>query len=166
MKMLKECSVQTSQDKNNKKIQSFLFKILNLCCSSSNKICATVLKNGFIDIILTWMKVNHIDTAENEEADDLEEFKISSGGAATTSFHMARKNSNAKITDLTNSQESVNQREIMNLISTILSIKIDKQQDLTEAESECKMILTNKALQLQLGKLGSNFMTNFADLQS
>lgn len=112
------------------------------------------------------MKVNHIDTAENEEADDLEEFKISSGGAATTSFHMARKNSNAKITDLTNSQESVNQREIMNLISTILSIKIDKQQDLTEAESECKMILTNKALQLQLGKLGSNFMTNFADLQS
>lgn len=54
----------------------------------------------------------------------------------------------------------------MNLISTILSIKIDKQQNLTEAENECKMILTNKDLQSQLGKLGSNFMTNFADLQS
>lgn len=103
MKMLKECSIQVNQDKNNKKIQSFLFKILNLCCSSSNKICATVLKNGFIDIILTWMKVNHIEAAVDEEVEDLEEFKISSGGAATTSFHMTRKNSNAKVTDLTNS---------------------------------------------------------------
>ena len=125
-----------------------------------------MLQNGFIDIILTWMKINHIETDKDEEEEDLEEFKISSGGAATTSFHMARKNSNAKITDLTNSQESVNQREIMNLLSTILSIKIDKQQNLTEAETECKKILTDKALQSQLGRLGSNFMTNFADLQS
>jgi hypothetical protein len=166
MAMLKECSVQSNQEKDSKKVQSLLFKILNLCCSSSTKICATVLKNGFIDIILTWMKINHVETIKDDEVEDLEEFKISSGGAATTSFHMARKNSNAKITDLTNSQESVNQREIMNLLSTILSIKIHKEQDLTEAESECKNILTDKALQLQLGKLGSNFMTNFAGLQN
>jgi hypothetical protein len=166
MAMLKECSVQSNQEKDSKKVQSLLFKILNLCCSSSTKICATVLKNGFIDIILTWMKINHVETIKDDEVEDLEEFKISSGGAATTSFHMARKNSNAKITDLTNSQESVNQREIMNLLSTILSIKIHKEQDLTKAESECKNILTDKALQLQLGKLGSNFMTNFAGLQN
>lgn len=77
--------------------------------------------------------------SDNNEVSDHEEFKIGSGGAATTSFHMTRKNSNAKITDLTNSEDTSNQREIMNLLHTLLSINIEKEdKDLSPDELECK----------------------------
>jgi len=53
---------------------------------------------------------------------------IGSGGAATTSFHMTRKNSNVKLTDLIHDEDNLNQREILNLLHTLLSTK-DKDEE-------------------------------------
>lgn len=92
---------------------------------------------------------------------------IGSGGAATTSFHMTRKNSNAKITDLANTEDTVNQREILNLLHTLLSINVSgDESQLTQEELDCRAVLTDKHVQLQLGKFGSFFMTKFVNVQS
>lgn len=62
-----------------------LFKILNLCCNGSKQVCATVLKNGFINVIVRWMtrkdknSLEDLDKAfhnDSSDASDLEEFKI------------------------------------------------------------------------------------------
>ena len=146
----------TTKSSSQKKIQMLLFKILNLCCASSVRICSTILVNGFIDVVISWMGSNtkattaKLDKAfhnEGSEPSDLEEFKIGSGGAATTSFHMTRKNSNAKISDITDSEDSINQREILNLLHTLLSIDVSKEDtDCTPEQLDCKKVLTGKNL--------------------
>lgn len=80
---------------------------------------------------------------------------------------MTRKNSNAKITDLANTEDTVNQREILNLLHTLLSINVSgDESQLTQEELDCRAVLTDKHVQLQLGKFGSFFMTKFVNVQS
>lgn len=89
--------------------------------------------------------------------------KIGSGGAATTSYNMARKGSNANISELTNPEESSSQREIFNLLYSLLSISIQGEPgNQTEEVLECKAVLTDKEVQVQLGKLGSIYLAKFS----
>jgi len=99
------------------------------------------------------------------EASDNEDLKLGSGGAATTGYNMNRKNANAKIRDLTNSENKNNLKEILDLLSTLLSIDIKKDQ-LSEEESKCKAVLTDLTVQSNLGTFGSNFLSSFIGLQS
>ena len=107
------------------------FKILNMCCTKSSRISAIVLGSGALNILSKWIPnkkkndLTELDKAfhsELSDASDLEEFKIGSGGAATTSFHMQRKNSNVRMSDLAGSEDSVHQKEILNLLHTLLSV--------------------------------------------
>jgi hypothetical protein len=142
------------------------------------------LKNGFIEVISKWIlskdkgDIESLDKAfhHDSESSDLEEFKIGipqpglfrlgSGGAATTSFHMARKNSNAKISDLINSENTQNHREILNVLTHLLSINVYKEESLlTQSEMEIKKIFADENNQLQLGKICFTFINKFANTE-
>lgn len=167
-----------------KNVTSNIFRILNIAWGASNEVWANVLKNGFIEVISKWIlnkDKGDIDGLEkafhnDSESSDLEEFKIGisqqvllrlgSGGAATTSFHMARKNSNAKISDLINSENTQNHREILNMLTHLLSINVGKDESLlTPNEIEIKQIFADQNNQMQLGKICFAFISKFSNTE-
>lgn len=156
-----------------KQAQVTIFNILNNCTKCSVKIWATVLKNDFLDIILEWMSPkNKISKSledrmkADSEASENEDFKLGAGGAATTGYNMNKKNSNAKMRDMVDAERKKNEAQILNLLSTLLSMDIFKKQDLTPEETECKTVLMDKNVQSKLGIFGSNYLSNFVNLQS
>jgi len=89
-------------------------------------------------------------------------WNIGSGGAATTSYHMARKNSNAKIVDLTNPEETDSQREIFNLLYILLSIDLKNEGEQSQDVIEWKNVLMDKTVQMHLGRLWAIYCIKFS----
>lgn len=150
-----------------------IFNILNNCTTCSTKICSTVLKNGFLDIILQWMSPKNKSAGGfsdkhkgDSEISENEDFKLGAGGAATTGYHMNKKNANAKMRDMVDSEAKSNEKQILNLLSTLLSLDIFKKKELTQEEQECKDVLFDREVQSKLGTFGSNYLSSFVNLQS
>lgn len=107
------------------------------------------------------------ETVKNDsEISENEDFKLGAGGAATTGYGMNKKNSNTKMSDMSSLEDKNNQKEILNLLSTLLSLDIHEKENLSEEEEQCKTVLFNRKIQSKLGIFGSNFLSNFINLQS
>ena len=107
------------------------------------------------------------DKIKNEsEASENEDFKLGAGGTATTGYHMNKKNANAKIRDMMDTEAKNNEKQILNLLSTLLSLEILKKKDLTPEEQDWKDVLLDRDIQSKLGTFGSNYLSNFVNLQS
>jgi len=102
----------------------------------------------------------------DSEVSENEDFKLGAGGAATTGYGMNKKNANSKMRDMSSSEDRNNQKEILNLLSTLLFLDIHNKEDLSEEEQQCKDLLLDPEIQSKLGNFGSNFLSNFVNLQS
>jgi len=85
--------------------------------------------------VLEGEKMTESEISENED------FKLGAGGVATTGYGMNKKNANAKMSGITNSEDKSNQKEILNLLSTLLSLDIHNKENLSEEEQKCKAVL-------------------------
>lgn len=101
-----ETSDQDDHSNGDSKIYNLMFKILEMLVKNSTKLCVQALKIGLISLVSKWLPMSGKTKSKNSgannghsdsnESSELEEFKVGSGGAATTSFHMQRKSSSAR----------------------------------------------------------------------